>query len=277
MRVDAHHHLWRYDAGEYGWIDEPMRALRRDFLPADLEREMQAAGVDAAVAVQARQTMEETRWLLELAKDSRVIRGVVGWAAIAAEDFAAVVEELAEEPLLKGLRHVVQAEPEGFLDGTEFNRGIGAMRGTDLVYDVLVYAPQLEEVTRFVDRHPEQIFVLDHMGKPAIARDGFAAWAWDFRELALRENVVCKVSGMVTEADWERWKDDELERYFDVAVEAFGPSRLMVGSDWPVLTVASGYGQWWETVGRWTGQLSSGDRAAIEGEVAARVYRLQGL
>jgi L-fuconolactonase len=274
MRVDAHHHLWRYDAREYGWIDEPLQALRRDFLPADLEREMRAAGVDAAVAVQARQTMEETRQLLELAKESRVIRGVVGWAAIAAEDFPAVVEELAEEPLLKGLRHVVQAEPKGFLDGAEFNRGIGAMRGTGLVYDLLVYAPQLEEATRFVDRRPEQVFVLDHMGKPAIARGGFAEWARDFRELARRENVVCKVSGMVTEADWERWTEEDLQRYFDVAVEAFGPSRLMVGSDWPVLTVACEYDRWWETVRRWTGRLSSEERAAIEGEVAARVYGL---
>ena len=274
MRVDAHHHLWQYDAAEYGWLDEPLRALQRDFLPADLERELRTAGVDAAVAVQARQTMEETRWLLELAKESRVIRGVVGWAAIAAEDFAAVVEEFAEEPLLKGLRHVVQAEPEGFLDGAEFNRGVAAMRGTGLVYDVLVYAPQLEKVTRFVDRHPEQMFVLDHMGKPAIAHDGFAAWAWDFRELARRQNVVCKVSGMVTEADWKRWKEEDLRRYFDVAVEAFGSSRLMVGSDWPVLTVACGYGQWWETVRRWTGQLTATEREQIEGDVAAWFYKL---
>ena len=274
MRVDAHHHLWRYDAAEYGWIDEPMRALRQDFLPADLERELRAAGVDAAVAVQARQTMEETRWLLELAKQSHVIRGVVGWAAIAAEDFPAVLEELAAEPLLKGLRHVVQAEPEGFLDSAEFNRGIAAMRGTGLVYDVLVYAPQLEEAARFVDRHPEQMFVLDHMGKPAIAHDGFAAWASDFRELACRENVMCKVSGMVTEADWQRWSAEDLERYFDVAVESFGSSRLMIGSDWPVLTVACEYGQWWETTGKWMERLSAAEREQIEGGVAARVYRL---
>jgi len=274
MRVDAHHHLWRYNAGEYGWIDEPMRELRRDFLPDDLERELQAAGVDASVVVQARQTMEETRWLLELAKDSRVIRGVVGWAAIAAEDFPAVVEELAREPLLKGLRHVVQAEPEGFLDGAEFNRGISTMHGTGLVYDVLVYAPQLEETTRFVDRHPQQMFVLDHMGKPAIAKDGFATWAWDFRELARRQNVVCKVSGMVTEADWDCWTEDELQRYFDVAVEAFGAARLMVGTDWPVLKVACRYRQWWETVRRWTARLTADERYAIEGGVAKRVYKL---
>jgi L-fuconolactonase len=274
MRVDAHHHLWRYNAAEYGWLDESMRALRRDFLPADLEREMRAAGVDAAVAVQARQTMEETRWLLELAKNSQVIRGVVGWAAIAAKDFPAVLEELAAEPLLKGLRHVVQAEAAGFLDGEEFNRGIRAMRQTGWVYEVLVFAPQLEEVTRFVDRHPEQVFVLDHLGKPDIAHDGYAVWARDFRELARRENVFCKVSGMVTEADWERWSEQDLERYFDVAVEAFGAARLMVGSDWPVLTVACGYKQWWETVDRWTRRLTAAERAEIVGDVASRVYKL---
>jgi len=274
MRVDAHHHLWRYDAEEYGWIDEPMRALRHDFLPADLEREMRAAGVDAAVAVQARQTMQETRWLLELAKKSSVIRGVVGWAPIAAEDFPAAIEELAQQPLLKGLRHIVQAEPEGFLDGVEFNQGIRAMQGTGWVYDLLVYALQLEEATRFVDRHPKQMFVLDHMGKPTIERDEFATWSRDFRELARRENVVCKVSGMVTEADWKRWKEEDLRRYFDVAVEAFGSSRLMVGSDWPVLTVACGYGQWWETVRRWTGQLTATEREQIEGDVAAWFYKL---
>jgi L-fuconolactonase len=276
MRVDAHHHLWRYDAAEYGWIDESMQALRRDLLPPELEREMQAAGVDAAVAVQARQTLEETRWLLELAKNTNVICGVVGWADIAADDFPAVVEELAAEPLLKGLRHVVQAEPEGFLDGVEFNRGIRAMQGIGWVYDLLVYAPQLEEVTRFVDRHPQQTFVLDHLGKPAIAHDGFETWARDFRKLARRENVVCKISGMVTEADWEHWTEADLERYFEVAVEAFGAKRLMVGSDWPVLTVACEYGQWWEMVRRWTGRLVAGERELIEGGVAARVYRLEG-
>jgi len=275
MRVDAHHHLWRYDAGEYGWIDEPMRALRRDFLPADLEREMQTACVDAAVAVQARQTMEETRWLLKVAKDSGMIRGVVGWAEIAGKDFPAVIEELAQEPLLKGLRHVVQAEPKGFLEGADFNRGISAMQGTEWVYDLLVYMPQLEEATWFVDRHPQQTFVLDHLGKPSIAEDGFAAWARDFRELARRENVVCKVSGMVTEADWTQWSEADLERYFDVAVEAFGASRLMVGSDWPVLTVACGYGQWWEMVRRWTGRLTVGERELIEGGVASRIYQLE--
>jgi len=251
-----------------------MRVLRRDFLPADLEREMQGAGVDASVAVQARQTMEETRWLLELAKQTDVIRGVVGWAAIAAAGFSAMVEELVREPLLKGLRHVVQAEPKGFLDGEDFNRGIRTLLGTGLVYDVLVFAPQLEEATRFVDRHPRQQFVLDHLGKPAIASDGLAAWARDFRELAQRENVVCKVSGMVTEAGWNTWSEEDLKRYFDVALGAFGAQRLMAGSDWPVMTVACEYKRWWEIVGGWTAQLAAGERALIEGEVAKRVYRL---
>jgi len=274
MRVDAHHHLWHYDAREYGWIDEPMQPLRRDFMPQELEREMRSANVDVAVVVQARQTLEETRWLLELAKQPGLIRGVVGWAEISGDNFPAVVEELIHEPLLKGLRHIVQAEPSGFLDGAKFNRGIRTMLQTGWAYDLLVYAPQLAEATRFVSRHPKQVFVLDHLGKPAIARDGFMAWAADLRDMARRENVVCKISGMVTEAVWDRWNEQDLKRYFDVALEAFGPSRLMVGSDWPVLTMACGYSQWWETISRWLCHLADSERELIEGGVASRIYRL---
>lgn len=274
MRVDAHHHLWRYSTEEYGWIDESMLALRRDFLPEDLERETAAAGVDATVAVQARQTLEETEWLLELANQSPVIAGVVGWAPIAAADFPETVSKLAQQPLLKGLRHVVQAEPDGFLDGADFNRGIAALQGTGLVYDVLIFARQLKEAARFVDRHPKQSFVLDHIAKPDIAGGGLETWARDFRELARRENVTCKLSGMVTEANWQSWTADSLKPYFEVALESFGPSRLMAGTDWPVCTVACSYTKWWETVRAWIAPLSTKERAQIEGEVATRVYSL---
>jgi len=198
MRVDAHHHLWRYTPEEYGWIDDAMQTLRRDFLLADIEREARAAGVDATVVVQARQTVEETAWLLQLAAQSRWIHGVVGWLPIASDDFPAALERFEAGPLLKGLRHVVQAEPDGFLDGAEFNRGIAALGGTGLVYDVLIFARQLEEATRFVDRHPQQVFVLDHIAKPSIAVGEISQWSKDIRELARRENVVCKLSGMVT-------------------------------------------------------------------------------
>jgi len=275
MRVDAHHHLWKYTPKEYSWIDESLQTLRRDFLPADLEAEAARVGIDASVAVQARQTLEETEWLLEVAEASPLIRGVVGWAPIAADDFSATLERLRSNALLCGLRHVVQAEPDGFLNGREFNRGIGLLRDTGLVYDVLVFAQQLPEAIRFVDRHPNQVFVVDHIAKPNIRGGGFDMWNLTMRELALRQNVSCKVSGLVTEADWNKWTVEQLDPYFDTVLDAFGPARLMAGSDWPVLNVASSYTQWWGILSHWLEGLSASERSLIEGDVAAQVYRLQ--
>jgi L-fuconolactonase len=274
LRIDAHHHLWQYTSAEYGWIDDSMQVLRRDFLPNDLAEVCAAAHVDATVAVQARQTLEETHWLLELAAQKPLIRGVVGWADIAADDFSATLDTFRFNHLLKGLRHVVQAEPDGFLDAPAFNSGIAALAGTGIVYDVLVFARQLEEATRFVDRHPTQAFVLDHIAKPSIAVGEIAQWSVAIRELARRPNVACKLSGMVTEADWHTWTPDGLKPYFDVAIEAFGPSRLMAGSDWPVLNVASSYAQWWQTLDAWLEPLTPNERAQIAGLTAARIYSL---
>jgi L-fuconolactonase len=274
-RVDSHHHLWRYTPEEYGWIDDAMQSLRRDYLPEDLEAEARAAGVRATVAVQARQTVAETAWLLQLAAQSELIRGVVGWLPIAADDFPSALERFDAGPLLKGLRHVVQGEPAGFLDGAEFNRGIAALNGTGLVYDVLIFARQLAEATRFIDRHPQQLFVLDHIAKPEIAAGEISQWSKDIRELARRENVICKLSGMVTEADWSHWSPQSLQPYFDTVLQAFGPARLMAGSDWPVLTVACAYGRWWQTIAEWIAPLSAAERAEIESGTAIRTYRLE--
>ena len=274
MRIDAHHHLWRYTTEEFGWIDDSMATLRRDFLLADLEREMQTANIDATIAVQARQTHEETSFLLDCANQTSAIQGVVGWAPIADLTFPATLESLQQTPLLKGLRHVVQAEPEGFLDTPAFNRGIAALRPTNLVYDILIFARQLPEAIRFVDRHPHQQFVLDHIAKPDIAGDGFATWNTPFRELAQRENVSCKLSGMVTEANWQTWTPTTLQPYIDTALEAFTPARLMAGSDWPVHTVASTYQRWWQTLDTFLAPLTPPDRAAIEAQTAARIYHL---
>lgn len=272
MRVDSHHHLWHYTPEEFDWIDESMSVLQRDFYPADLA--CAASGIDATIAVQARQTLEETAWLLNLAAQSPLIRGVVGWAPIAAEDFPTTLETLRQNPLLKGLRHVVQAEPPGFLDDPAFNRGIASLLPTRLVYDILIVARQLPEAIRFVDRNPHQQFVLDHIAKPDIKSNAFAEWNQAIRDLAQRPNVACKLSGMVTEADWHAWTPQLLKPYFDTVLEAFGPSRLMFGSDWPVLSVASTYAQWRTTVATWLAPLSLTDRAAIEGETATRIYRL---
>jgi L-fuconolactonase len=277
MRVDAHHHLWKYDAMEYAWIDGSMAVLQRDFLSGELEREAVAAGVDATIVVQARQTIEETEWLLGIAAESEMIRGVVGWAAIASPGFARELETLRQQPLLKGLRHVVQGEADGFLDGSAFNDGIAMLEQTGLAYDLLIFARQLTEAVRFVDRHPRQQFVLDHIAKPAIASGEFELWSAAIGELAKRENVVCKISGMVTEAHWTAWTSDDLKRYFDHVLEVFGPQRLMIGTDWPVVNVGSSYSGWWKVVEGWLEPLSEVERRLMEGEVAARVYKLDGV
>lgn len=256
MRVDAHHHFWRYTPLAFDWIDERMQSLRRDFLLIDLEPELAAASVDTTVVFHARQTLEEIRWLLECAARSPSIRAVVGWAPLAPKDFSDTLGPLRSDGLLKDLRHVVQGEPADFLDDVGFNRGIDCLLETGLVYNLLIVARQLEESARFVDRHPNQSFVLDHIAKPDIANGSFSAWETPFRELARRENVVCKLSGMVTEAEWKQWSGTALKPYFDTALEAFGSERLMCASDWPVLTVASTYKQWWRTLNGWTAPLS---------------------
>lgn len=276
QRIDSHHHLWRYTPEDYGWIGDDMASLRRDFLLENLQQEMAAANVDGTVAVQARQTLEETRWLLELAEKSHSpIRGVVGWLPIAAADFSQRLEQFTPYEHLCGLRHIVQAEQPGFLDDARFNAGIAQLRGTRLTYDILIYARQLGEAIRFVDRHPGQSFVLDHIAKPDIRNGDLDAWVSGFRELARRPHVTCKLSGMVTESDWTHWSPSELAPYFEIALEAFGPERLMIGTDWPVLTVGCTYKQWWSTVEQWIAPLTQQERNMILGETAARVYRLR--
>ncbi len=273
--IDAHHHLWSYSAAEYEWIDDRMAALRRDFLPADFLTELTDASIDGAVTVQARQTLEETRWLLELAGSCQQILGVVGWAPIASADFEASLDALITDKKLVGLRHIVQAEPPGFLDGADFNRGIRAMRRTGLVYDLLIIEHQLAEAIRFVDRHPQQIFVLDHIAKPKIAAGELEPWRAQIQELGKRSNVSCKISGMVTEDSWSHWSIESLRPYLDTVVNAFGADRLIAGSDWPVCLVASGYAQWWQVLRNYFASFSDDDRADVFGSTAARIYNLK--
>lgn len=273
--IDAHHHLWRFVPQEYDWIDESMSTLRRDFLPADLVRELVAAEVDGAIAVQARQTLEETRWLLDQAADCAAIRGVVGWAPIAVEDFPDVMEEFEDRPKLKGLRHIIQGEKdENYILREDFNSGIRRLLGSGLVYDILILARHLPQTIDFVDEHASQVFVLDHVAKPMIREGVLEPWATQMKELGRRENVWCKLSGMVTEADWVSWDAAALRPYLDVAVEAFGPSRLMVGSDWPVCLVASDYGRWFDVLRRYFAEFSEAERSTVFGGNAVEVYGL---
>ena len=253
-----------------------MTALRRDFLPEDLNQEMLAAGIDGTVAVQARQTMEETRWLLSQADQFDTICGVVGWAPLAAEDFPGVIDEFVDRPKLKGLRHGIQDEKdESYILREDFNSGIRAMLGSGLVYDILIYERQLPQAIDFVDRHPEQVFVLDHLAKPRVAAGRMQPWTERIRELGRRENVWCKVSGMVTEADWSGWNAEILRPYLDVVVEAFGVERLMAGSDWPVCLLASEYGRWFDVLRDYFSGFSEAERDAFFGMTAVAVYGLK--
>jgi L-fucono-1,5-lactonase len=273
--IDAHHHFWKYDAIQYSWISEGMTRIRRDFFPADLEREITAVGIEGVVSVQARQSLEETRWLLDLAGQHEFIRGVVGWVPLDASMVSDDLAELATHAKLKAVRHVVQDEPDPeFMDRARFNAGIKSLKAFDLAYDILIYESQLPAAIRLVDRHPDQRFILDHIAKPRIHEGILSPWRENMVDLARRENVTCKISGMVTEADPKSWTSSQLQPYFDAALDAFGPRRLMFGTDWPVCLVACEYGQWHTAVKNFIAPLSAAEQNRIMGETAIEAYRL---
>lgn len=276
MIIDTHHHFWKYNPVEYDWIDEKMKIIRRDFLPADLEEVATENGITGVVSVQARQIVEETDTLLKYARESKLIKGVVGWLPLADGKFPDMLEKYAFEKKLKGLRHVVQGEPDPeFILKEDFNRGISALKGTGLVYDILIFEQQLPNTIRFVDRHPEQQFVLDHIAKPKIITNEIDNWERNIRELARRENVVCKISGMVTEADYLKWTTEQLKPYFDVVLDAFGPGRLLFGSDWPVCLVATSYSRWLNIVKQQIADFSETEKEAILWNNAVSIYKLE--
>ena len=274
MVIDSHHHFWKYDPIEFDWIGDNMRTIRRSFLPNDLQAEIGKVGIDGVTSVQARQILEETDFLLEQASENDFIKGVVGWIPLADANITEVLDRYKNADKLKAVRHVVQGEPDGFLDDEAFNRGIQALQAQSLVYDVLIFERQLEEAIRFIDRHPNQVFVLDHIAKPKIKIDQLDPWQANIRELAKRDNVSCKLSGMVTEADFENWTEQQLRPYLDTVLAAFGPERLMFGSDWPVCLVASAYKRWHDLICEYIQPLSSDEKASIMGDTAIRVYKL---
>jgi L-fuconolactonase len=274
MKIDAHQHFWHYDPVQYGWIDESMQALRRDFTPADLRPEIDRAGIDCTIVVQTRQTLEETRWLLQLAGTHAFIAGVVGWVDLQGADLDVQLEELTAEARLIGIRHILQAEPAGFLSSSSFRRGLARVERYGLTYDVLVYSRQLPEVLELVAAFPNQRFVLDHLGKPDIKGGGFAAWRRHFAALAGFPHVWCKLSGLVTEADWGSWTAGQLQPYIETALECFGPERLMLGSDWPVCTLASSYGRTLQTLEEALDGCAAAERASVLGGTAQRLWRL---
>jgi L-fuconolactonase len=272
--IDAHQHFWRFNPTEFAWIDETMSAIAKDFLPDDLRPVARAAGVDGVVSMQSRQTIDETLWLLDLAAEDELIRGVVGWMPLESAELGKELEKVAHRRKLRGVRHVPadDADDQYFLRD-DFASGISLLRKFNLCYDLLIMERQLPAAMRFVDRHPSQPFIVDHIAKPKIKSAEMEPWAINLRELAKRSNVWCKLSGMVTEADWRAWTPAALRPYFDVAIEAFGP-RLMIGSDWPICLLACPYQRWIETVRQWASTLSETEQRDLYRNAATKAYGL---
>lgn len=285
LRIDAHQHFWRYRADDYPWIGQGMELLACDRLPGQLHPVLDAEGLHASIAVQARAGREETGFLLDLARADRRIAGVVGWEDLSSPHLAANVAQWGRDKLV-GFRHQVQDEADvtAFVEAPAFNAGIKWLQQQGLVYDVLVYARQMAEVQAFCARHDAHWLVLDHLGKPALADFGrneasFNGWKRQLRALAALPHVACKLSGLVTEADWLRGlrqKDfDHIALCLDTALEAFGPQRLMFGSDWPVCLLAASYAKVAGVVREWAAtRLSAAEQEQLWGTTAARCYGL---
>lgn len=278
LRVDAHQHFWTYTPQDYPWIDQRHAPLQQDFLPDDLKPLLDQHGVDGCIAVQARQSPDETDALLAHATTHPWVLGVVGWVDLRADDLDAQLARWANAPKLVGFRHLVQDEPAPslFLQDPAFARGMRELQHRGLAYDVLIKDADLPAATQFCERHDQHVLILDHLGKPDLAREDPIAWADRLAPLAALPHVACKLSGLITEADWQQWRPGELLPYFYLALELFGPDRLMFGSDWPVCQLAGSYGEVHHLFDTAISSLSSAEQDALRGGTALRLYGLQG-
>jgi L-fuconolactonase len=276
VRIDAHQHFWRYTPEEYGWIGPGMEVLGQDRLPEDLVPLLDSAGVDGTVAVQARQTLVETEWLLDLAEQHPFIQGVVGWVDLCGDGLREQLERFSSYPKFRGIRHVVQDEPdEAFMLREDFSQGLGLLAEFGVAYDILIFPRHLAVACDVVERFPKQRFVLDHIAKPLIKEAVVEPWASEIQRLATFPNVSCKVSGLVTEADWGRWRPSDFWPYLDVVLEAFGPNRIMFGSDWPVCNLAATYADVVGIISSYVESLSLDEQTDIWGRTAERFYGLE--
>jgi L-fuconolactonase len=275
-RIDSHVHFWQFQAERDAWITDDMRALRHDFLPPDLEPLLGQHQLDGCVAVQADQSEAETIFLLYHATKHAFIKGVVGWVDLQAPDVARRLERYAQFPALKGFRHILQSEADQALMLTPaFTRGLAALFAHGFTYDLLIQPGQLAYATELVKLFPEQLFIIDHLAKPFIKAGALEPWRQQLQALAAHQNVFCKVSGLVTEADWHHWQPTDFRLYLEAAFEAFGPHRLLFGSDWPVCTVAGGYSRALGLLEDYLVDFSAAEQAGFWGDNAAQFYRLQ--
>ena len=275
MKIDAHQHFWKYSPQRDTWIDDSMQVLKKDYLPADLCAILSKNEIDGCIAVQADQSEVETQFLLNLANENPFIKAVVGWVDLCADNIEERLAYFSKYPKFKGVRHIVQAEADDFLLQENFQHGIAKLKKFNLVYEILIRKEQLASVIAFVAKFPEQIFVLDHLAKPNIKDAEVTLWRHQIQQLAKFPNVYCKVSGMVTEADWNAWKYENFVPYLDVVFEAFGTERLLFGSDWPVCLLASNYDNVLTIMEKYISKLPEQQQQNIMGATATKIYNLK--
>ena len=276
MIIDAHHHLWKYNTRDYGWMDDSMSVLKQDYLPGDLESELELSGTTFTVVVQARQSLEETRWLLDLADKHSFIKGVVAWVDLCSPGLKHELEEFSAYPKLVGVRHVIQDEADDdFMLQPDFIKGIAQLEVYGLSYDLLLFPRHLERALKLVKTFPRQNFALDHLGKPMIKAGIMEPWRSDIARLAAHPNVWCKLSGMVTEADHRQWQYKDLLPYMEVVLDSFGPDWIMLGSDWPVCRLAAEHSEVVKIVQKFIESLSKRDQEKILYQNAIDCYQLK--
>jgi L-fuconolactonase len=275
MRVDSHVHFWHFDEQEYDWISDGMEVLQQDYLPKHVARTLNRNGLDACVAVQARQMEVETHFLTELAKTNDIIKGVVGWVDLLDEKVEERLQYFSQYPVIKGWRHIVQGEPDDFLLRKDFHRGIQALKHFGYTYDILIYHHQLKPALEFVSLFPEQKFVIDHCAKPDIRGKSIDSWKTQMKEMAQHPNVCCKISGLLTETRWKQWSPTDFYPYLDVVFEAFGTDRLLYGSDWPVVLLSGIYVQWRSLIDKYMENIKEEEKEKVMGGNAVAFYGLQ--
>jgi L-fuconolactonase len=275
MKIDSHNHFWKFDSQRHAWIDGTMKAIQHDFLPHHLKPILANNNFDGTVVVQVDQNEAENEFLCGLAAENSFIKGVVGWIDFAAPDLEEQLQKHQSNPIIKGYRHILQGEnvPE-FLANNTWVNGIGALEKYGYTYDVLIYQHQMPDALAFVKKFPKQAFVLDHIAKPTFKSENWDHWSKHMKLLAQNPNLYCKLSGMVTENDWNLWNESDFTPYMEVALETFGPDRLMFGSDWPVCMLAASYDQVHEIVDNYLSKLSTTEQEAIWGKNAVKFYNL---
>ena len=274
MKIDAHQHFWKYSAEEYDWIDDDMAVLKNDFLPEHLERELRKSDIDAAVAVQARCTVEETDWLLQLADENDSVAGVVGWLDLKSDGLESQLKQYVDNPHFLGLREILQGQEPEFMLDEKFIAGLKTLAKYDVAYDILVFPRHLTAVRELLTQLPAQRLIIDHLAKPRIAAGFIDEWAEDIRAIAKHENVYMKLSGMVTEAAPD-WTESDFQQYMEVIFEAFGEDRILYGSDWPVCLLRAEYSQVCDLARNFVKNYSTTAEEKVFGLNAQKFYKIQ--